>query len=90
MHGRVVCKHSVSDDRNKHSAKCLLGLFNGSPKIADCMSCSSYVGKVRGLGDIVAKATKTVGIKPCGPCKKRQRLLNKIAPMPCRGCQKNK
>lgn len=30
----------------------------------------------RGLGDTIAKATKAVGIKPCGGCKKRQKWLN--------------
>ena len=36
--------------------------------------------KSRGLGDTIAKATKKVGIKPCGACKKRQALLNKMIP----------
>lgn len=35
---------------------------------------------LRGLGDVVAAATKAVGIKPCGGCKERQKLLNKIVP----------
>ena len=34
----------------------------------------------RGLGDTIAKATKAVGIKPCGGCKKRQAALNKLVP----------
>ena len=34
----------------------------------------------RGLGDTIAKATKAVGIKPCGGCKKRQRRLNQWFP----------
>ena len=33
-----------------------------------------------GLGDTFAKATKAVGIKPCGGCKKRQAALNKLVP----------
>ena len=33
-----------------------------------------------GLGDTIAKATKAVGIKPCGGCKKRQAALNKLVP----------
>ena len=33
-----------------------------------------------GLGDAVAAATKSVGIKPCGACKKRQAALNKATP----------
>ena len=32
------------------------------------------------LGDVVARATKAVGIKPCGPCAKRQAALNKATP----------
>lgn len=31
-----------------------------------------------GAGDIIAKATKAVGIKPCGGCQKRQRKLNRL------------
>lgn len=34
----------------------------------------------RGLGDTIAKATKAVGIKPCGGCKKRQDWLNEKFP----------
>lgn len=33
-----------------------------------------------GLGDLVAKATSAVGIKPCQPCKQRQAALNRMAP----------
>ena len=33
-----------------------------------------------GLGDVVASATKAVGIKPCGPCAQRQAALNKATP----------
>jgi orotate phosphoribosyltransferase len=34
----------------------------------------------RGLGDVVAKVTTKLGIKPCGGCKKRQRRLNQLVP----------
>ena len=34
-----------------------------------------------GLGDIIAKATSAVGIKPCGGCKKRKEKLNKLFPL---------
>jgi len=34
----------------------------------------------RGLGDTVAKITSAVGIKPCGGCKERQVLLNRVLP----------
>jgi hypothetical protein len=35
---------------------------------------------LRGLGDVVARATKAVGIKPCAGCKKRQEKLNRWVP----------
>ena len=34
----------------------------------------------RGLGDVIASATKAIGIKPCGGCSKRQAALNKLVP----------
>ena len=34
----------------------------------------------RGLGDVVASATKAVGVKPCAPCAQRQAALNKATP----------
>lgn len=37
-------------------------------------------GVSTGLGDTIAKITKSVGIKPCGGCKKRQAALNKLVP----------
>jgi hypothetical protein len=36
--------------------------------------------KSKGLGDTIAKITSSVGIKPCGGCKKRQEALNKAFP----------
>ena len=33
-----------------------------------------------GLGDVVAGATKAVGIKPCGGCQKRQAAMNRATP----------
>ena len=33
-----------------------------------------------GVGDVVAGATKALGITPCGACQKRQAALNKATP----------
>jgi hypothetical protein len=33
-----------------------------------------------GLGDVVARATKAVGIAPCTPCEQRRRMLNGMLP----------
>jgi hypothetical protein len=41
--------------------------------------CPAYVN-ARGLGDVVASATKAVGIKPCGACAKRQAAMNHATP----------
>ena len=38
------------------------------------------VSPARGLGDMVAKVTTAVGVKPCGGCKQRQRSLNFLFP----------
>jgi hypothetical protein len=35
---------------------------------------------MRGLGDLVAAATKAVGIQPCPRCKRTQEQLNKAVP----------
>jgi hypothetical protein len=37
-----------------------------------------FVRQRLGLGDVVEKATKKVGIKPCVGCGQRKKLLNKI------------
>tara|TARA_R100000458_G_C8277993_1_gene253813 strand:+ start:6243 stop:6656 length:414 start_codon:yes stop_codon:yes gene_type:complete len=49
-------------------------------QIADSQFKEEQEAKSRGLGDTIAKATKAVGIKPCGKCKKRQAKLNKMFP----------
>ena len=45
-----------------------------------CFSDPTQIKKMEGLGDLVAKVTSTIGIKPCTGCKKRQSLLNKFIP----------
>lgn len=33
-----------------------------------------------GIGDVVAGATKAVGMQPCTPCRRRQQALNAATP----------
>mgnify|MGYP006283361925 CR=1 FL=1 len=47
-----------------------------------CAACPSYEGPARGLGDVIASATKAVGVEPCAPCQKRREALNQILPNP--------
>lgn len=35
---------------------------------------------MRGLGDAIARFTHAIGIKQCGPCRKRQDKLNALVP----------
>ena len=36
--------------------------------------------RLRCVGDVVARMTSAVGIKPCAPCKRRQAALNRWWP----------
>ena len=36
---------------------------------------------VRGLGDLIARATAAVGVQPCDACRKRQEALNRLIPL---------
>jgi hypothetical protein len=47
---------------------------------AENQPTSKRARKSRGLGDVVAAATKAIGIRPCGGCRKRQAVLNHYIP----------
>lgn len=36
-----------------------------------------FIRQPMGAGDVVARATKAVGIKPCTPCERRRQWLNR-------------
>jgi len=52
-------------------------LRDGRPVITELLD---EVDVITGLGDVVAAATKAVGIKPCGGCQERREALNKLLP----------
>lgn len=52
-------------------------LQDGRPVITEMLS---EVDGINGLGDVVAAATKAIGIKPCGGCQQRREALNKMMP----------
>lgn len=52
-------------------------LRDGRPIITEMLS---EVDGINGLGDVVAAATKAIGIKPCGGCQRRREALNKMMP----------
>lgn len=52
-------------------------LRDGRPVITELLA---EVEAINGLGDVVAAATKAIGIKPCGACQQRREALNKIVP----------
>lgn len=45
-----------------------------------CETCPQFTGPSRGAGDLIAKAAKAVGIKPCGGCQRRREALNRLVP----------
>lgn len=41
---------------------------------------SEPVEEFFGLGDLIAEAARAVHIQPCDGCRKRQQILNRLAP----------
>jgi hypothetical protein len=79
------CPHRVSREGNLTDPPVLGGV--GAPKVgrAAPRQASDPVedpapSRWRGLGDVVASATKAVGIKPCGGCQRRREALNRMVP----------
>jgi len=67
------------DDRT-----CARGYYDGK-RLSEgvCQLCTVNGRKpppARGVGDLIARATHAIGIKPCGGCKKRQAALNRALP----------
>lgn len=52
----------------------------GADRFASVHSAHEQAPSHYGFGDLVARATSAVGIKPCAPCKKRQAQLNGLLP----------
>lgn len=52
----------------------------GTVSVLSFVPASESLAPMRGLGDAVAKVTKTLGIKECGGCTKRREALNKMVP----------
>ena len=63
--------------------KCGLPANLGPDDFPLTCSCGQMyqVGKSRGLGDSLAKLTKAVGVRPCGGCEKRRKVLNDWFPV---------
>ncbi len=56
----------------------------GTPQGVDAFASQHQhpvpVRQAMGLGDVVAAATKAVGIQPCSPCEARRRQMNALFP----------
>ena len=51
-------------------------IIDGDLVVSECQAAEPETG----LGDVIAGATKAVGIKPCGGCQKRQAAMNRVTP----------
>lgn len=68
------CGVTVPMGENDWPLVCVCGAVTKSP------DDRTVPGKSRGLGDTIAYFTTAIGIKPCGGCKERQEMLNKLVP----------
>ena len=78
--GRKVFDQTVDKDYEKKAAEIRSRGLRRAVNELESRQEQQSADVSRGLGDTIAKATKAVGIKPCGACKKRQALLNKMVP----------
>jgi hypothetical protein len=84
----MKCKHWKNIGKN-WGGECLnpLALFPSGRKVGQyptqhaCSQCTAYDGPARGIGDVIAKVAKAVGIKPCEGCEKRRAKLNAKLPL---------
>ena len=67
---------SVSYDWDSQSRERCFQVIDGELSPCECLASPTEPG----LGDAVAAATKSVGVKPCGGCAKRQAALNRATP----------
>jgi len=80
-------------DRRLLKFRCTCGEVSGLTRFPIRLRCScgevinfdadgkpDHKPRARGLGDIVAGVTRRLGLKSCGGCKKRQKILNDWVP----------
>ena len=67
---------SVRYDWDSQSRERCFQVIDGELSPCECLASPTAPG----LGDAVAAATKSVGVKPCGGCAKRQAALNRATP----------
>jgi hypothetical protein len=65
---------AISEDKQKELRELASKLGRQYPCFSDPTSIDNSVG----LGDVIARITSAVGIKPCKGCKKRQSWLNRF------------
>jgi hypothetical protein len=78
MNEACECKQAGWCERHKRTKGPTL--FRLCQERADYREMWDQQVKSRGLGDTLTKVFKAVGIKPCGGCKERAALLNKLVP----------
>jgi hypothetical protein len=73
----MKCQHIAESDCERHGhtspAQCRLCPDNTAP--GEWPPAKTTLQKLR-LGTRIANATRAVGIKPCGGCKRRAQILN--------------
>lgn len=72
--GLFVCRCTVCGQQMAQA-----GTAEAADQFADLHSAHESASGW-GLGDIIAKLTGAVGLKPCAACERRRRQLNGLAP----------
>lgn len=75
-----TCGHTVQSRRLVYPIRCSCG------RVArEDGTVTEPPAGWRGVGDVIAAATKAVGIQPCGGCEERRRRLNERFPFSSTG-----
>lgn len=82
LHSRHVLSDVNCAHRTGRSCTLPVAGNGGRAGVGICARCPHYAGPARGLGDLIATATKAVGLKQCGGCQRRRQALNQILPNP--------
>lgn len=78
-------RQCVSSDHHSKLFSILDEAIRQAEEVRDCGTASQSLiwtpdKPSRGMGDVIAKITNAVGIRPCGGCKKRQEAINRALP----------
>lgn len=58
-----------------------MGIKSAVEELREALGDEGMEKPIRGLGDVVSRVTKALGIKECSGCAKRRERLNQLLPL---------